>query len=195
MRLSNAESEVRVRLFIATSLPPDLKENIGRVVSPLRGQIAGGSWPRSETYHLTYEFLDEQPPELVPRLEAALRDTLAGFAAFNATVGSSGFFPSPKRPRVGWLALEPREEFAAIAGRVRNVVRGAGLQAESRAFVPHLTIVRVKEAWRETETTAFAAALSTIAGSSFLAKSVSIYESRLGSGGATHTELKRVELG
>lgn len=184
-----------MRLFIATSLPPDLKEKIGCVVSPLRGKIAGGSWPRSETYHLTYEFLDEQPSDLVPRLEEALRDTLAGCAAFDATIGGSGFFPSPKRPRVGWLALQPREEFAAIASLVRNVVRGAGLEAETRAFVPHLTIVRIRDGWREADTSGFANALAPLEGLSFVANAVSIYQSQLGSGGATHTELKRVELG
>lgn len=184
-----------MRLFIATSLPFELKQQIGNGVSPLRARVAGGSWPRSETYHLTYAFLDEQPPELVPRLEGALRDALAGSARFSASIGTGGFFPSAKRPRVGWLALEPRDEFVAIAERVRNVVRGAGLEAETRAFVPHLTIVRIKEPWRESDTSAFAAALAPLEGLSFAADAVSIYESRLGAGGATHTELKRVALG
>lgn len=183
-----------MRLFIATSLPPELKEGIAREVSALRSRVASGSWPRAETYHLTYAFLDEQPAALVPRLEADLRESLADRARFEASIGEGGFFPSTRRPRVGWIALKPREDFIAIADRVRGAVRGAGLETESRAFVPHLTIVRIKEPWHEADTNTFMRSLAPLGGKSFEVSAVSIFESRLGPQGATHTELRRVEL-
>lgn len=182
-----------VRLFIATPLPQELRERIGLEVSSVRRGLSG-SWPRPETYHLTYAFLDEQPPELVPRLDEALRISLGNRPRFSASVGSAGFFPTPGRPRVGWIALEPREPFAALAEGVRHALRGVGLDAESRAFVPHLTIVRIKDSWDETATRRFGGGLAALAGSRFDVSVVAIYESRLGSSGATHTELRRVEL-
>ncbi|HVT42929.1 MAG TPA: RNA 2',3'-cyclic phosphodiesterase [Thermoanaerobaculia bacterium] len=183
-----------MRLFVATPLPPALKLEIEAAVEPLRSQLPPASWVRSDSYHLTYAFLDEQPVTLIDRLASRLEPSLGPFSRFDATLGAAGFFPSRSRPRVGWLGFEEKDRFRRLAEQIRTAARTVDLVLDSKELIPHLTLVRIRRPWSPAEAETFLQAFARFGGITLPVTAVSIYESRLSSGGAKHMELRRIEL-
>lgn len=183
----------RLRLFIASDLPDAVKTVLGERAAALRRAVPAASWGRAETYHITYAFLGDQDERTVAPLADALETALGSSLAFDATVGSSGFFPDARRPRVAWVGLRPPEAFAALADAVRGAVRSAGVGMDEKPFAPHMTIARMKAPWRRGDTEAFGKAFGGIALAARV-DVVSLYMSRLTTGGAQHTPLRVVRL-
>jgi 2'-5' RNA ligase len=142
-----------MRLFIAIEIPPAWGEAAVAVTAaiarasgvPLRGVDPA-------RLHLTLRFLGEVPPERLEPLRLALTDhvppvdvmlTLEGAGTF----GAAGRAPSGRRPRqttVVFLGVGgDRAGLLALATRVEDAVRAAGLPPEKRPFTAHLTIARL----------------------------------------------------
>jgi RNA 2',3'-cyclic 3'-phosphodiesterase len=95
--------------------------------------------------HLTLLFLGEIPAERVPPIVEALTPIGASIAPFDLTLDGVGAFPSPERPRVVWTgATDGAEALARLAGEVRRALAKEGEPGRRDAFVPHLTLFRVR---------------------------------------------------
>lgn len=95
--------------------------------------------------HLTLAFLGEVPPERVPRVEEAVQEGVAVGAPFDLVLEGVGAFPSRERPRVVWVgATTGARELIALADRLAAALERAGFARERPAFVPHLTLFRVR---------------------------------------------------
>jgi len=142
--VSSPPAEKLERLFLAVSIPPDVREAI-RAALPA---ALPGRPVRPEHWHLTLRFLGDT--------DAARRDALgerlahaSAHGALGATFvlrfGVLGAFPKGRaRARVLWLgAVEGEREFAALADRVERIVGAAGFVAERRAPSAHLTLSRL----------------------------------------------------
>lgn len=182
-----------LRLFIASDLPEAAKRALGSTSARLRQELPPASWGRPETYHVTYAFLGDQDDAVVAHLGDALAASLAGSDAFDATIGGGGFFPDERRPRVAWVGLSPAERFSRVAAVVRDAVRAAGVSMDEKPFAPHMTIARVKVPWKRHDTERFVAAFGAAATPARI-DAVTLYVSRLASGGAVHTPLRIVRL-
>lgn len=183
----------KLRLFIASDLPDAVKTVVGERAAALRRAVPPASWGRPETYHITYAFLGDQDESTVAPLGDALETAIASSLAFDATVGSAGFFPDARRPRVAWVGLQPSDAFASLADAVRIAVRSAGVAMDEKPFASHMTIARMKAPWRRGDTEAFERAFGGIALAARI-EGVSLYMSRLGTGGAQHTPLRVMRL-
>ena len=53
-----------------------------------------------------------------------------------------GFFPHERRPRVLWCGIAASPNLAKLAADVDSALTPSGIPAESRDFVPHLTLAR-----------------------------------------------------
>lgn len=96
--------------------------------------------------HLTLRFLGEVDPARNDRLGSVLAPVAARHAPFTLRLEGVGAFPRPERPRVVWVGVTAgREPLLALARDVR-----AALEPEvggvAEAFVPHLTVLRVRSA-------------------------------------------------
>jgi 2'-5' RNA ligase len=184
-----------MRLFIATSFPAaataPMNERVGRV----KPRLPPASWVRPESQHLTFAFLGEQPEAIVNTLAPLLHTRLAAIAPFDAELRGCGFFPNPRHARVGWVGVEPHDQFIAVAGVVREAVTSAGIALDGGDFRPHLTLMRIREHWPPSSIDMFERAFRDFASPPFRVASVSLYSSKLNPSGAIHTVLREVPFG
>jgi len=96
--------------------------------------------------HLTLQFLGEVPVDAVPRFVERLRPVGRATPPFAFRLEGVGAFPTASDPRVVWVGVTAgRAELTELAVRVRRALESEG-RAAREAFVPHLTLFRVRSA-------------------------------------------------
>lgn len=183
-----------MRLFIATSFPAEVIDDLNARVSRLKPRLPAASWVRAEAQHLTFAFLGEQQETLVDQLGPALTDALRTTPRFEASLHGCGFFPNPRHARVGWIGLQPEEKFVAIATIVRNVVTKNGIALDAADFKPHLTVMRIRDRWPPASIDLFCSSLRDYRSAPFHVCSATLYSSQLHPNGAIHTPLRTFAL-
>lgn len=183
-----------MRLFIATSFPEVVTRQLNELVSAHKPRLPAASWVRPHSQHLTYAFLGEQEESILDRLAPSLEKRLHEVPRFTASLKGCGFFPNPRRARVGWVGLQPEEQFREIAVVVRDEVRRAGIELDSADFKPHLTLMRIRDVWPPASIQMFERAFGSFHSEPFLVDSVTLYSSQLNPNGAIHTPLRKFGL-
>ena len=124
-----------MRLFIATEIPDEIKEELAKYQSYLKKSSADITLVRE--FHLTYAFLGEigksEVDKLVERLSIVKVDKIETY------LSSIGFFPNEKFARVVWVGLKNEELIREQQKRIASSIR-----YEER-FKPHLTLARIKK--------------------------------------------------
>jgi 2'-5' RNA ligase len=181
-----------IRAFLAVQIGPDARRAAAVAARRLSREVRGREvrWARPETYHLTLRFLGEIAEEQAVPLAARVAETVADLAPFELKLGALTAFPSPRRPRVVAVTVEPEAPLLALARRVEAAVIHAGLPGEERAFRPHLTLGRVRDRAHPD-----LGAAEPIASKPFRVAEVVLFASDLRSDGAVHTPLERIALG
>jgi len=135
-----------IRSFLAFSLPPEIRDVVGRVLGDLSGASRDVKWVRPGSLHLTVVFLGDVDEASISSVKRAAADVCRAFAPFRLRVSGTGFFPNPRRPRVIWLGLDGDVE---PMGRFRDALQEAlaplGFAPERRPFRPHLTMGRFRK--------------------------------------------------
>ena len=183
-----------MRLFIATSFPAAATAPLNERVERVKPRLPHASWVRPEAQHLTFAFLGEQPETVIDTLTPLLHAHLTLITSFDAELRGCGFFPNARHARVGWVGAEPREQFVAVAGAVREAVTSAGIALDGGDFRPHLTLMRIRDHWPPMSIETFERSLRDFASPPFRIIAVTLYSSKLGAGGAVHTALREVQL-
>ena len=185
-----------MRLFLAVTLPDDVRESIGRATAEVRATVTGVRWVRPELLHLTVKFLGERADGDERRLEGALRSPLVRVPGCEATIRGAGAFPNFRRPRVVWLGMHPVAPLAGIARRVDDALTPLGIEGERRPFRAHVTLGRVNEGFPATQGEALERALRAVGVAWDLrVADVAVMRSTLGRGGPTYDVLARIPLG
>jgi 2'-5' RNA ligase len=142
----NSSQTESVRIFIAIELPAELKKEITFVQQRLRPHFSRArvSWVKPDNIHLTLRFvgdvLSARIGELIRSCEEAKLKP-----AFGLHLHSIGFFPNARKPKVMWCGYENSEELNAVQRLVEDAVVKLRFPPEEKAFVPHLTMARIKE--------------------------------------------------
>ncbi len=180
-----------VRAFFALEPSEAAREACAATAAMLGGASGGDGvrWVKASAYHLTLRFLGNVEQERLPELSKCVTEKLEEVPPFAFSLGSVGGFPSPRRPRVVAAVAEPGEALEALAARVEQGVREAGLPAETRRFRPHLTLGRVRHRRLPALDGVSVRAPAT------LANEVVLFRSDLRREGAFYTVLERVALG
>lgn len=126
-----------LRLFVALTLPADIRERLGG----LMGGVPGARWVPAENLHLTLRFIGDVDEGAAADLDAALAQ--APFAPFMLTLQGVGVFGASRRPRALWVGVSPSDELNILQGRVEAAAQRAGQPAETRKFTPHVTLARL----------------------------------------------------
>lgn len=172
------------RLFLAVEPPPQVKR--GGILRSLG--IDGVDWVREEQVHLTLLFLGDVACNRVPEVVEALDPT--SVAPFALTTTAPGFFPNLRRPSVFWLGVAPSAELSALHARLRTAVLACGVAAETRRYVPHITLARVKRRLKPEEMERLSAAAVSLGSQRFVVAAFHLFASDLKSTGAVHTLLR-----
>jgi 2'-5' RNA ligase len=116
----------------------EVQRAIGDAAAALR-------WTPAVNVHLTLHFLGELDPSRAANVVDRLGDAI-DVAPFEATVGSVGTLPPSGTPRIVWAGVthgvEELQRMHAILG---ERLREAGVATETRPFLPHLTLARVRD--------------------------------------------------
>lgn len=181
-----------LRTFIALALEEPALGAATRCLVALREGPLGAAarFVRPEGLHVTLRFLGAIDSLAVQPLARAVAEAVAPLSPFVLRLGALRAFPSPQRPRVLTLGLEPESPLAALAAAVEHGVVAAGFAPESRAFRPHVTLARVREGRR----LALDGAQGPVT-AEFTARAAVLFESRPGPGGSLYTPLERMSLG
>jgi len=129
-----------MRLFIALDLDDQIRQRIGRFLEGVSGFSPDARWVRLESLHITLKFIGERPPEIIPSLQEALDQV--SMPPFDLTFSGTGFFPTPKSPRVFWIGIQAPPELQKLAAAIDNTTSQFDIPKEDRAFSPHLTLAR-----------------------------------------------------
>lgn len=125
-----------MRLFVAIPMPEDVADRL----SGLMGGLDGARWVDPDDLHLTLRFAGEVDGGTAEDLAGQLRALRA--PAFDLRLSGFGTFGSGRRLRALWAGVEPCPALELLQGRVEAAARAAGLEAEPRKFVPHVTLAR-----------------------------------------------------
>ena len=177
-----------MRLFIASTFPPEIIRALTERVERVRTRLPQASWVKPESQHLTYAFLGEQDESIVAKLK------FAPMKAFEARLHGCGFFPNPRRARVGWVGVDPPDAFCETAAAVRRAVTEAGVHLDGADFRPHLTLVRMREGWPPACIETFNKTLGEFTSQPFRVDAVTLFSSLLNPKGAIHTAVKEFAL-
>ena len=128
-----------IRVFVAIPLP-------GAVVAdlvPLCNGLPGAKWTLPEQFHLTLRFIGEVAEARFADIAEVLAEVAA--PAFELTVTGVGHFTTAGRPRVLWAGVAKSQALDTLARRIDQVLREIGLRGDSRGFMPHVALARLKD--------------------------------------------------
>lgn len=161
-----------MRLFVALPMPEDVADQL----AALTGGLDGARWVDPDDLHLTLRFCGEVDGGTAEDLAAALAALRA--PAFDLRLAGFGHFGSGRRLRALWAAVEPSPALELLQGRVEQAARSAGLEAEGRRFVPHVTLARFAGgAVAEAELTHWMTLNSPFAAGPFAVREAVLFES------------------
>ncbi len=185
-----------MRLFVAIELPERIRTVADDLTARLRSELPPARWVAAANLHLTLAFLGELDEGRLPGLAAGLTPALARRAPFRLRLAGSGCFPPSGRARVAWLGFEESPEVIALAAATATALRAAvGYEPERRPFRPHLTVARCSPPWPPAAARRWSEAVDGSLGEAFRVDSVALVRSRLGSAGATYSNVHRFPLG
>jgi 2'-5' RNA ligase len=193
-----AESE-RFRLFIAVTLPEEVKAQIEAAQAELRRALPGPGvrWTRREQFHLTLKFLGDVDVARVQPLEEAIRAACRGFSALPLRAERVGFFPDLRYPRVVWAGVQDQAgQLLRLQQAVDAVTRDFTTEQKEERFSGHITLARIK-AIKRPEAEALRQAAAGMAERLFgqwTAGEVELMRSVLSPQGARHTSLAATAL-
>lgn len=169
-----------MRSFVAIELPEDVRRGLGELVERLQGSGARLTWVKPEAMHLTLRFLGDVDPEPLQRFQELLAKAYEGVERFPLEVRALGAFPNARRPSVLWVGVEPVDgELSRVQALAEGAARSIGLPPETRAFHPHLTLARVKDADQGAKAMPYWDREQAYEGGTFTAAGVTLFSSRL----------------
>jgi 2'-5' RNA ligase len=174
------------RLFAAIRPP----RRVINALLALEGGIAGARWQDVSQLHLTLRFFGELEARQAEDVAAALTGVHA--EPFAVALRGVRHFESKGRTHTLWAGLAPSEPLNALQRRVEMAARRAGLAAEPRRFVPHVTLARLNAA--SGSVLPFLAANSTYEGEPWPVEAFDLMESSLQPTGAEYESVRRYRL-
>ena len=128
-----------MRLFVGIAIPPDVAASVGRFVARVR-DWAPLRFTAIDDMHVTTKFIGEVADDRVGEIETALAAITR--PPFEVAVRGLGWFPDAGAPRVFWAGVDA-PELAALAADTERALVPLGVDTETRAYTPHLTLARI----------------------------------------------------
>ena len=133
-----------MRLFVAVNFPASVRQALSRLVSELSDARLPVRWTPEENFHLTLRWLGHHDQAVVDAVGRALAGTAADTRPFETEFGLVGAFPSPRRPRVIWIAIEAGPRLRLLRDQLERRLAGEGFGRDERSFRPHVTLGRAR---------------------------------------------------
>lgn len=175
------------RLFVALRPPPAMRE----ALLEARDDLPGARWQNDDQLHLTLRFIGEVDRHRAEDVAAVLGGVR--HPAFDLKLDGIGSFDRRGRIDNIWAGVTPHPPVRSLHAAITSALGRVGIPAEQRAFVPHITLARL------TRGPASPAALPI---DRIWPRPVEarfehfiLYESELGTSGASYSAIGRYPLG
>ncbi len=185
-----------MRCFLAIELPAEVRKRLVVLQERLGGLNKDVRWTRPEQIHLTLKFFGEVPDAQIASVCDATTNVAARHERFELSVATTGCFPAGGMPRVVWVGVAgPPPGLVTLQRECEQVYAALGFKPEGRAFSPHLTIGRVREAAvSESRIRAALREQEHFPAGTFEVNELMLFQSILGRDGATHVVVARAAL-
>ena len=130
------------RLFVAIRPP----ERIRELLLNAMGGIGGARWQEDDQLHLTLRFIGEVDRHQAGDVHAALGSV--HHPGFDIAVNGLGTFERRGQPETVWAGLAPHEPLKTLHKKIDQALVRVGLEPEARAYLPHITLARLKRTSR-----------------------------------------------
>lgn len=127
------------RLFIAIDPPEDVRDQLKQICYGL----PSARWFDEDQLHITLRFLGEVDGGVFADIRQALAEVSA--APFKVTIKGVGYFPPRQDPKHLWAGIEKNDQLNHLRNKIESTLVRAGLPAEGRKFVGHITLARLKD--------------------------------------------------
>lgn len=174
------------RLFVALRPP----RTVRALLRAAMHGISAARWQDDDQLHLTLRFIGAVDHHQAEDIAAALGALHA--AAVTARIAGVGLFERKGAPHMVWAGVEPLAPLAALHRKIDQLLARVGVAAETRAFVPHITLARLNRT--AGPVAPFLAQSSDLASPEFDFTHVVLYESELAHGGARYHPVARYPL-
>jgi 2'-5' RNA ligase len=190
-----------MRLFIALDIDQEIRNRIADFRDQVRAYAPDARWVGPETFHITLQFLGET--DRADEIRGALQPIRS--AEIPLSFRGTGFFPSPKSPRVFWVGIESDERLQRLADAIATALQPLGFQRDAGPLTPHLTLARTgsgrpKPVRGEPATVGLRALRVKLDGmtpadfGTMTAREFCLYQSTLSPSGAKYTKLATYQL-
>jgi 2'-5' RNA ligase len=185
-------SEVeKLRLFVAVSVPDEVRDRIDEEVAPLKSKWSKARWIALENQHVTLKFLGWTPSDRLEVVTQAIGMVARGHGPSEVSITGLGAFPSERRMRVLWVGLDdPGSLLTRVEADLERAFEPLGYPTEERPFTPHLTLARFKIPERPKDP------LPELSGSfaPFVVDRLELFRSRLHPKGASYEMMESFDL-
>tara|TARA_R110000868_G_scaffold170440_5_gene405710 strand:+ start:174 stop:710 length:537 start_codon:yes stop_codon:yes gene_type:complete len=176
-----------IRLFVGLQLP----EYVAARLQLLCNGLPGARWVEPANMHVTLRFIGEiDEPEA-----EGLDRWLAGVTApsFDVELQGLGTFGQGHKIRALWTGVAPSSPLNHLQAKIESAVVRSGQSPETRRFTPHVTLARFARPG-PVRLQSFVEGNNLFQAGPFHVDQFTLFESRLGKGGAVYTPLAHYEL-
>ena len=152
--------------------------------------VAGARWQDDAQLHATLRFIGEVDHAVAEDIALALAAVVV--PPLTLSLAGVGMFDSRGRPNALWAGLAPREPIAVLHRKIDHALVRLGLAPERRAYLPHVTLARMKAAPGSVET--WLKEYTGLSSAPFTLDHFLLFESRLGRAGASYEAIARYPL-
>lgn len=140
-------------------------------------------WVARDNLHVTIRFLGSVDAARIEAVSSAIATAVSGLVDVPVRLDALGAFPDARRARVVWAGIaDPAGGIGAVAQLVGDALDAIGFAPEARAFVPHVTLARLKQP-REIDLA------HPLPAERFVVDRVTLFESHLSREGARYESL------
>ena len=186
-----------MRLFVAIDPGDDIRKELRGFQEELqKGIKLRMRYTPEENLHLTVKFLGEVQDEKIPGVLEILKSAALDTGPVKLKLEGVGVFPEKHGPvRIVWAGLNDDDGYLKkIASELDPAFEWAGVAAEGRPFVPHITIARVAKDEHDTDFLRRYIERARLPEVSCRIEELLLFSSLLDSGGSRYSIVEKIAL-
>ena len=142
-----------IRVFIAIDLPAEVKSELAGLEAQLKkNSPAVVKWVDPNGIHITLKFLGETSDAGIDELLQAIQEAVQGVSPFQLEVRELGSFTASDRTQTIWVGVKGAlDTLNQLQKNIEANTELLGYKREKRPYSPHLTLGRVRDTARPSE--------------------------------------------
>ncbi len=184
-----------MRTFLAVDIDKNARSLVSQAISRIDVSKAKVKWVADQNLHVTLRFLGEVDDSKLPGICQLVADAASEVAAFDFRVSEIVCVPKAGPVRMFWAGVtDPTGQMNLLYENISLLLEAEGYPPETRPFLPHITLGRVKVDHTGGQ---LAGQVAQFAGCDFglvCADSVTVYGSNLTPAGPVYSVIDRCPL-